>query len=86
MSDRLLGRVSIPIKCTQLEISFLREFRVRLIAEVVTGKLDVRAAVSELTEEIDSPDPMNDAAPLSEVEEVDILGVELSATQDDAEI
>lgn len=30
------------------EISLLREFRVRLTADLVTGKLDVRAAAAEL--------------------------------------
>ena len=33
------------------QISFLREYRTRLIADVVTGKLDVREAAAELPEE-----------------------------------
>jgi type I restriction enzyme S subunit len=42
------------------EIAFLREFRTRLIADVVTGKLDVRGAAAALpeitkTERIDEP-------------------------------
>ncbi len=33
------------------EIDFLREYRNRLIADVVTGKLDVREAAANLPEE-----------------------------------
>ena len=35
----------------QREIDLLREYRTRLIADVVTGKLDVREAAAELPEE-----------------------------------
>lgn len=38
------------------EISLLREYRTRLIADVVTGKLDVREAAARLPDEIDSAD------------------------------
>ena len=33
------------------EIELLREYRTRLVADVVTGKLDVRAAAARLPEE-----------------------------------
>jgi type I restriction enzyme S subunit len=39
------------------EISLIQEFRTRLIADVVTGKLDVRAAASSLPE-ITESDPI----------------------------
>ena len=38
------------------QIELLREYRSRLIADVVTGKLDVRAAAAALPEEPDGPD------------------------------
>ena len=38
------------------EESVLRELRTRLIADVVTGKLDVRKAAEQLPEETDTPD------------------------------
>lgn len=41
----------------QAEISLLREYRTRLIADVVTGKLDVREAAARL------PEPEQDALP-----------------------
>jgi type I restriction enzyme, S subunit len=40
------------MKQAQTEISLLLEYRTRLIADVVTGKLDVRDAVTALPEEV----------------------------------
>jgi len=39
------------------EIALLREYRTRLIADVVTGKLDVREAAARLPEETDAAEP-----------------------------
>jgi type I restriction enzyme S subunit len=39
----------------QREIALLREYRTRLIADVVTGKLDVREAAAQLPEEPEEP-------------------------------
>ena len=38
------------------EIDLIREYRTRLIADVVTGKLDVREAAANLSEEVEGPD------------------------------
>jgi type I restriction enzyme S subunit len=43
------------------EISLLREYRTRLIADVVTGKLDVREAAARLPDEVDEPEPLDEA-------------------------
>ena len=52
------------------EISLLREYRTRLIADVVTGKLDVREAAARLPPEPDlstcdtqagEPEPLDEA-------------------------
>ena len=43
------------------EISLLREYRTRLIADVVTGKLDVREAAARLPEEVEEPEPLHHA-------------------------
>lgn len=45
------------IERTEREIGLLREYRTRLIADVVTGKLDVREAAARL------PEPEAEAAP-----------------------
>ncbi|MFN8545029.1 MAG: restriction endonuclease subunit S [Candidatus Binatia bacterium] len=50
-------------------ISLLREYRTRLIADVVTGKLDVREAAARLPDEPDEPEPAEEAeAPLDDEE------------------
>ncbi len=41
------------------EISLLREYRTRLIADVVTGKLDVRKAAAKLPAEVEVDDPID---------------------------
>ena len=50
------------------EIELLREYRTRLIADVVTGKLDVRAA-AKLPEETDEPEVLDDADAFPEGDE-----------------
>jgi type I restriction enzyme S subunit len=47
------GRRDKTIATTAGEISLLREYRTRLIADVVTGKLDVREAAARLPDEVD---------------------------------
>ena len=46
------------------EIELLREYRTRLVADVVTGKLDVREAAAHLPEEA-VPEPAEADADLS---------------------
>jgi type I restriction enzyme S subunit len=50
------------------EIRLLREYRTRLIADVVTGKLDVREAAARLPEEAEEPEPLDEAEALGEAE------------------
>ncbi len=45
----------------QREINLLREYRTRLIADVVTGKLDVRDAAARLSDEAEEPGPLDEA-------------------------
>ena len=46
--------IEIPISRLEREISLLREYRTRLISDVVTGKLDVREASRRLPDEAQS--------------------------------
>ncbi len=48
--DGKIEKIQVGIARAQGEIDLLREYRTRLIADVVTGKLDVRAAAAELPE------------------------------------
>ena len=48
--DRVAAKTDAAIARAQREINLLREYRTRLIADVVTGKLDVREAAAALPE------------------------------------
>lgn len=50
-------------------IALLREYRTRLIADVVTGKVDVRAAAASLPGEADEPESLDDSEELAEGDE-----------------
>ena len=56
--DAALGRV-------RRQIELMQEYRTRLIADVVTGKLDVRDAASQLPVEIDDQEPLEEDSPLT---------------------
>jgi len=62
-------QLDAAISRTENEIALSREFRVRLIADVVTGKLDVREAAAALPEEVKAPENIEDGAALSEEDE-----------------
>ena len=58
------------------EIELLREYRTRLVADVVTGKLDVREAVLHLPDELGDGDRNERGAPIGEndtTEDLDAL-------------
>jgi type I restriction enzyme, S subunit len=50
----------IAIERGEQEVTLLREYRTRLIADVVTGKLDVRKAAGRLPDEADDADSFED--------------------------
>jgi type I restriction enzyme, S subunit len=50
------------------EITLIREYRTRLIADVVTGKLDVRQAAAGLPEDIETFDPGEPGVDIEELE------------------
>ncbi len=68
--QRETADLNIALSRLEHEIELLREYRTRLVADVVTGKLDVRAAAARLPEL--EPEPMD-------VED----GLEIDATEDD---
>jgi type I restriction enzyme S subunit len=51
------------------EISLLREYRTRLIADVVTGKLDVREAAARLPDEVEEAEPLDEVGDLTDAVE-----------------
>ena len=65
------------------EIAFLREYRTRLIADVVTGKLDVREAAARLPEEPEEFEPLDEAA--ANVDGDEALADDADAAPEEAE-
>jgi len=66
--DTLLGGILSTSDRVQREIDLLREYRTRLIADVVTGQVDVRAAAAQLPEEAEEADALPEVEPLDEEE------------------
>jgi len=66
---RQTSGLDAAIARTEREIALLREYRTRLIADVVTGKLDVREAAARLPEEAEEAEPLDEVDVLSDVEE-----------------
>ena len=76
--------LSVTIDRAQNEISLLREYRTRLIADVVTGKLDVRGAAARMPDAIDGPEPLDDAEASDAGEAAE--DSDLDATVEEAEV
>jgi type I restriction enzyme S subunit len=58
--DEITADIAATLSRTEDEVHLLREYRTRLIADVVTGKLDVREAAARLPDEIDEPEPLDE--------------------------
>jgi type I restriction enzyme S subunit len=81
--ERILGflksatkPMSEAISRLEREIELLREYRTRLVADVVTGKLDVREAAARLPEE----------APIDTIEDDTDVGDETEAADEEAAV
>ena len=77
-------RIDVIIARTEGEIALLREYRTRLIADVVTGKLDVRKAAARLPDETEEPEPQDEAEGVAEDSE-NGEGADLEAVPEEAE-
>ena len=51
------------------EVRLLQEYHARLIADVVTGKFDVREAAARLPDEVEELEPLDEADALIDGEE-----------------
>jgi len=63
-----LAEVERALRIAESEIDLLHEYRTRLIADVVTGKLDVREAAARLPEEAEELEPLDETEVLGEME------------------
>ncbi len=69
--DTQTAKLDAAIASAQREIDLIREFRTRLIVDVVTGKVDVREAAKNLREEPEEEiEPMHEEAEPEETAEV----------------
>ena len=59
--DKTTAKIDAVIARTHREIELISEYRTRLIADVVTGKVDVREPVAKLPDEADADDVMLDS-------------------------
>lgn len=64
-----LENLSVAKSKAEKEISLIKEYRTRLIADVVTGKLDVREVAARLPLEPEESEVMEETEPLQDTEE-----------------
>ena len=58
--DKSTAHIDASITRARRQIELIEEYRTRLIADVVTGKLDVREAAAQFLDETESPDGQSD--------------------------
>jgi type I restriction enzyme S subunit len=58
--DTELAGADAAIDSGRRQIELLREYRTRLVADAVTGDLDVREAAARLADEVDEPEPLDE--------------------------
>ena len=63
------------------QIELVQEYRTKLIADVVTGKLDVREAAAQLPEEADDQDPVEESGPLADGMDEALYDIDESAEE-----
>ena len=64
--ERDTADIDTALAPARRQIDLLQEYRTRLIADVVTGKLDVREAAASLLEEADERDPLDEVVLLAD--------------------
>ena len=79
--DKATAEVEAAIARARRQIELLQEYRTKLIADVVTGKLDVREAAAQLPDEADDQDQMEESGPLTDGIDEDTYDAEESAEE-----
>ena len=69
MLDAQTAELRKAIVRIEQEITLLDEFRRSLIAEAVTGKLDIREVAASLPDNVDGPDPLETEDVIDEFED-----------------
>ena len=81
--EQVTGPSDVAIVRAETEISLLHEYRTRLIADVVTGKLDVREAAVRLPDETDEPEWLDEGDVMSVVDDEPVDDID--SIQEEAE-
>jgi type I restriction enzyme S subunit len=71
--ERECSKLNTAIARTEREIALMQEYRTRLTADLVTGKLDVREAAAKLPAAIDEGNAKESSSEISEESEEEIL-------------
>ena len=82
--DRTTAALDAATTSAQRETSLFREYHTRLIADVVTGKLDVRDASAGLPDEVKEPEPFDETSAL--IDGVEEPSDDLDAVPEEAEV
>ena len=61
--DEVIISINAAIARTRHQVELVEEYRMRLIADVVTGKLDVREAAEQLPDEAENDVPLGESGP-----------------------
>ena len=77
--DKATAAIDDAIARARRQLELVEEYRTRLIADVVTGKLDVREAAAQLPEESVEDGPIDEDRPLGDDMEGDLYGSDESA-------
>jgi type I restriction enzyme S subunit len=86
--NEVIALLVTTIEQCRREIQLRHEYRTCLIADVVTGKIDVREAVTRLPDEVEEPEPLEEAEALSEGQEGkadNLIADEMVADSDEVE-
>ena len=79
--DKATTNIDAVIARARRQIELLQEYRSRLIADVVTGKLDVREAATQLPDEAGDQDQIEESGPLTHGIGEDLYDAEESAEE-----
>jgi type I restriction enzyme S subunit len=75
--ERALSHIDLAINIARRENALIVEYRTRLIADILTGKLDMREAAASLPDDLEKPDdlPLVEG-PLDEVDYAELASNE----------
>ena len=79
--DKATSEIDSAITRARRQIELLQEYRTRLIADVVTGKLDVRDAAAQLVDQADDQDPIEGDGLLTEGMDRDLFDADASGEE-----